>query len=161
MAIKGDIEAVERSKGRTEVMVDEGANSVVYTLDDGLIEFGTAVDDGNLQRAMDYLESLPLTPESETMWRTLGRLAVEQCELAIAVRAYAATGNMSKARFLQDVCALAREHGPSHYSLLRLHHSTDCSFHATTHRKPRQVCALVWPSSTSTTSRQRPSISPR
>ncbi len=47
---KGDIVDLERSNGKTEVIVTEGVNSVSYTLDEGLIEFGTAIDDGDYYR---------------------------------------------------------------------------------------------------------------
>jgi len=33
-----------------QVLVQEGVNTVTYTLDEGLIEFGTAVDDGDFSR---------------------------------------------------------------------------------------------------------------
>ena len=43
--LQGDIIDLERSEGKTEVVVNEGVSTVSYTLDEGLIEFGTAVDD--------------------------------------------------------------------------------------------------------------------
>lgn len=48
--IKGEIEDIERVGGKTEVVVDEGVNTVSYTLDEGLIEFGTALDDKDYDR---------------------------------------------------------------------------------------------------------------
>ncbi|XP_010369520.1 intraflagellar transport protein 172 homolog isoform X4 [Rhinopithecus roxellana] len=48
--IRGDIIGLERGGGKTEVMVMEGVTTVAYTLDEGLIEFGTAIDDGNYIR---------------------------------------------------------------------------------------------------------------
>lgn len=47
---QGDIVELERSEGKTEVLVSEGVTSVSYTLDEGLIEFGTAIDDGDHAR---------------------------------------------------------------------------------------------------------------
>ena len=47
---QGDIVELERSEGKTEVLVSEGVTTVSYTLDEGLIEFGTAVDDGDYAR---------------------------------------------------------------------------------------------------------------
>ena len=38
--IKGDIEDIERSHGRTEVIVDEGITAASYLLDEAPIEFG-------------------------------------------------------------------------------------------------------------------------
>ena len=46
----GDIEAIERGEGKTEVVVNEGISSISYTLDEGLIEFGTAIDDRDYTR---------------------------------------------------------------------------------------------------------------
>lgn len=48
--IKGEIEDIERVGGKTEVVVDEGVNTVSYTLDEGLIEFGTALEDKDFDR---------------------------------------------------------------------------------------------------------------
>lgn len=50
MLLQGDIFDLERSNGKTEVIVTEGVNTVSYTLDEGLIEFGTAIDDGDYYR---------------------------------------------------------------------------------------------------------------
>lgn len=47
---QGDIVDLERADGKTDVTVTEGVNTVSYTLDEGLIEFGTAVDDGDYDR---------------------------------------------------------------------------------------------------------------
>lgn len=47
---QGDVVGLERGGGKTEVMVTEGVTTVAYTLDEGLIEFGTAIDDGNYTR---------------------------------------------------------------------------------------------------------------
>ena len=41
---------MERNDGKTEVLVNEGVSTVSYTLDEGLIEFGTAIDDGDFER---------------------------------------------------------------------------------------------------------------
>ena len=105
--IKGDVVDIERDGGHTEVLVDEGVTRASYGLDEGLIEFGTAVDDGDFVRACNFLETLEATPESEAMWKTLGDLALENGELHIAERCYAALGNVSKAKFLRDVNDLA------------------------------------------------------
>jgi intraflagellar transport protein 172 len=42
--IKGDVEDIERAGGRTEVIVDEGINTVSYRLDETLIEFGSSIE---------------------------------------------------------------------------------------------------------------------
>uniref|UniRef100_A0A3P8XGI6 IF140/IFT172/WDR19 TPR domain-containing protein n=1 Tax=Esox lucius TaxID=8010 RepID=A0A3P8XGI6_ESOLU len=50
--LRGDVVDLERSNGKTEVIVTEGVNTVSYTLDEGLIEFGTAIDDEDYYRLL-------------------------------------------------------------------------------------------------------------
>uniref|UniRef100_A0A8C9HWM4 Intraflagellar transport protein 172 homolog n=1 Tax=Piliocolobus tephrosceles TaxID=591936 RepID=A0A8C9HWM4_9PRIM len=113
--IRGDVIGLERGGGKTEVMVMEGVTTVAYTLDEGLIEFGTAIDDGNYIRATDFLETLEMTPETEAMWKTLSKLALEARQLHIAERCFCALGQVAKARFLHETNEIAdrvsREYG--------------------------------------------------
>ena len=102
LAIKGDIVDVVREEGKTEVVVQEGQQQFSYELDEGLIEFGTAIDDGDFNRAITFLESLEMTSETEAMWRTLAKLSLENKQLQIAERCYAALGDVSKAKFLRE-----------------------------------------------------------
>ena len=106
LAIKGDIVDVIREEGKTEVIVQEGQHQFSYELDEGLIEFGTAIDDGDFNRAITFLESLDMTPETEAMWRTLAKLSLESKQLQIAERCYAALGNVSKAKFLRETLVI-------------------------------------------------------
>ncbi|XP_058470061.1 intraflagellar transport protein 172 homolog [Solea solea] len=105
--IKGDIVDLERVEGKTDVIVTEGVNAVTYTLDEGLIEFGTAVDDGDYDRATAFLETLEMSPETEAMWKTLSKLAVEARQLHIAERCFAALGDVSTASFLHQTNQIA------------------------------------------------------
>ncbi|KAG1963505.1 intraflagellar transport protein [Pimephales promelas] len=105
--LKGDIVDLERSNGKTEVIVTEGVNSVSYTLDEGLIEFGTAIDDGDYYRATAFLETLEMSAETEAMWKTLSKLSLEARQLHIAERCFAALGDVSKARFLNETNKIA------------------------------------------------------
>ncbi|MEQ2313666.1 hypothetical protein AMECASPLE_004402, partial [Ameca splendens] len=105
--IKGDIVDLERADGRTEVIVTEGVNTVTYTLDEGLIEFGTAIDDGDYDRATAFLETLEMSPETEAMWKTLSKLAAETRQLHIAERCFAALGDVSTVRFLHQTNQIA------------------------------------------------------
>jgi hypothetical protein len=41
--IKGDVEGIERTGGRTEVLVTEGLTTVSYALDEALVTFDTAL----------------------------------------------------------------------------------------------------------------------
>ena len=107
MAIKGDIVDIVREEGKTEVIVQEGQHQLSYDLDEGLIEFGTAIDDGDFNRAITYLESLEASPETEAMWRTLAKLSLENKQLHVAERSYAALGDVSKAKFLRETLNVA------------------------------------------------------
>ncbi|XP_074197923.1 intraflagellar transport protein 172 homolog isoform X2 [Camelus bactrianus] len=114
-SIRGDVVGLERGGGKTEVMVTEGVTTVAYTLDEGLIEFGTAIDDGNYTRATAFLETLEMTPETEAMWKTLSKLSLEARQLHIAERCFSALGHVAKARFLHETNEIAdqvsREYG--------------------------------------------------
>jgi intraflagellar transport protein 172 len=107
--IKGDVEDIERAPGRTEVIVDEGMNTVSYQLNEALIAFGSAVDDGDLHGACAMLERLELTAETESMWEQLSQLALQREDLSTAERCFGAVGNVSKARYLHKVNNLISE----------------------------------------------------
>eukprot|EP01138_Halocafeteria_seosinensis_P002138 gb/GECG01002188.1/.p1 GENE.gb/GECG01002188.1/~~gb/GECG01002188.1/.p1 ORF type:complete len:1780 (+),score=281.74 gb/GECG01002188.1/:1-5340(+) len=105
--IRGDVEDIERVEGRTEVVVDEGMNTASYVLDEGLISFGTAMEDNNLEGAMTILEGLEITPETEAMWRQLQTASMDAGELFIAQRCCAALGDMPRAKFLSKTAKIA------------------------------------------------------
>ena len=84
--VQGEVTSLERRGGRTDVMVKSGVDTVTYTLDEGLIEFGTAVDDRDYLRALSFLEGLEMSGESEAMWGTLGQLSLQDRKLKIAER---------------------------------------------------------------------------
>jgi intraflagellar transport protein 172 len=42
--IKGDVEQIERTNNKTEVIVNEVNSQVSYTLDEPMIEFGFAIE---------------------------------------------------------------------------------------------------------------------
>ncbi|XP_046877770.1 LOW QUALITY PROTEIN: intraflagellar transport protein 172 homolog [Hypomesus transpacificus] len=122
--IKGDIVDLERGQGKTEVIVAEGVTNVSYTLDEGLIEFGTAIDDGDYYRATAFLETLEMSSETEAMWRTLSKLSLEARQLHISERCFAALGDVSKARFLNETNKIADQvseeyggEGTGHYTV--------------------------------------------
>lgn len=107
--IKGDIVDLEKVDGKTNVVVQEGVQAINYTLDEGLIEFGTAIEDGDYVRAVSFLETLEMTPETEAMWKTLSKIAIENNQLFIAERCFAALGDVSRARYLHNVNDLIDE----------------------------------------------------
>lgn len=109
--IKGDVESINRNDQQTEVLVDDGNNTISYQLDQALIEFGAALEYKGLDAAVDILEPLDLTPETEANWKTLAKLAVEENNLYVAERCYAALGNMAKADYLRKLNKLIATEG--------------------------------------------------
>ena len=99
---------LERRNGRTEVLVRSGVDTVTYTLDEGLIEFGTAVDDRDYLRALGFLEGLEqASGESEAMWQTLAQLSLQDRKLKIAERSVCERGYLSvyvRERGFECVC---------------------------------------------------------
>ena len=75
--VKGDVESIQRTEGKTEVIVDTGASTFSYELQEILIEFGAALEYKGLDKAVSILEPLDMTPEIEANWKTLAKLAVE------------------------------------------------------------------------------------
>ena len=111
--IRGDVVDIVKDPGtgRTVVKIQDG-NAVTETaLDDQLIEFGTAVDDGDLVRALSYLERLDGSASggSKGLWATLARISLESNEIRIASRCYAALGDIAKVRYLMDTLRAAEE----------------------------------------------------
>jgi intraflagellar transport protein 172 len=101
--IKGEIQTIERIDGKTDVVVDEGVNTVTYTLDEGLIEFGAALENHDYDRGIRLLENLDMSPETITMWKTLSDLALKDRKLIIAERCAAAMGDISRTRYLHGL----------------------------------------------------------
>ena len=127
--IKGDVETIERSEGKTEVLVDDGANTVSYNLDEALIEFGAALEYNGLARAVQILEPLELTPETEANWKTVAKMAIEQQNLFVAERCYAALGNIAKADYLRKINKLVAQEGINNFRVQAKLAVLDKQFH--------------------------------
>jgi len=102
MPIKGDVMDVVREDGKTSVMVEEHGAKVAYMLDEGLIEFGTALHDNDFGRVVLFLENMGDSPQVETMWENVAKNAISERKLIIAARCYAAMGDIACARFLKE-----------------------------------------------------------
>lgn len=55
------------------------------------------------------MESVPISEETETMWKTLARFSLESQQYFIAERCYAALGDVAKARYLRETNKIASE----------------------------------------------------
>lgn len=83
--------------------MDEGINSVTYALDESLIDFGSAVEDRDFERAIAILDPLELTPETMAQWQQIADIALDEVEIGVARRCYSVVGNVAKARYLKKV----------------------------------------------------------
>lgn len=102
------------TQGKTEVTTREGAAEHRYALDEGLVEFGTAVNDCGFGRAVVYLESLDDRPAAKAMWHNLASVSLQQQNLWVAQRSYAALGNASKAFYLSETIRIGAEYAVVH-----------------------------------------------
>lgn len=127
--VKGDVESIQRADGKTNVVVDTGANSYSYELQEILIEFGAALEYKGLEKAVSILEPLDMTPEIEANWKTLAKLAVEQQNLYVAERCYAALGNFAKADYLRKINKLVATEGLENFRVQAKLAVLDKQFH--------------------------------
>lgn len=93
-----------------KVLVLEGHSQLSYELDEGLVEFGTAIHDNDFGRAVLYLESLRDRTVAEGMWQNLGSIALSQNNLQVAERCYAALGDVSRTHYLRETMRIAEEY---------------------------------------------------
>ena len=110
ISVRGDVYDVIREDGKTEVHSKEGATDHVYLLDEGLVEFGTALNDGDFGRAVTYLESLGDKPAAKAMWHNLANIALIQQNLRVAHRCFAALANASKTFYLYETIKIGERY---------------------------------------------------
>lgn len=101
---------LQSSLHNIQVLVLEGHSQLSYELDEGLVEFGTAVHDNDFGRAVLYLESLQDRSVAEGMWQNLGAIALAQNNLLVAERCYAALGDVSRTYFLRETVRIAKDY---------------------------------------------------
>ncbi|TPX43982.1 hypothetical protein SeMB42_g04483 [Synchytrium endobioticum] len=108
--VKGDVDRLERIDGKTQVIVDEGINTVAYTLDDALIEFGSALGSHDYEKSVALLETLGMSPETEALWNSLGQNALRDRNLTVAERCFSAMGDVARARYIHILDELAEKY---------------------------------------------------
>ncbi|KAH8365613.1 hypothetical protein KR093_002735 [Drosophila rubida] len=101
--MRGEAIEVLRENGHTVVRSQDGPSEHSYQLDEGLVEFGTAVNDNDFGRAVHFLESLGDKPAAKAMWHNLAIISLEEGNLRVAQRCYAALANVSKAYYLAEM----------------------------------------------------------
>ncbi|CAH1397619.1 unnamed protein product [Nezara viridula] len=108
--LKGEIIDIVRENKKTEIIAQEGTHQTGYELDEGLVEFGTAVHDCDFGRAILFLESFSKeSPETEAMWLNLAEITLQMNNLRVALRCYAALGDIPKTHFLSETLKIAED----------------------------------------------------
>ncbi|KAL3276031.1 hypothetical protein HHI36_020760 [Cryptolaemus montrouzieri] len=110
ISVKGDVTDVIRSNGKTEAICVDGNNTITIELDEGLVEFGTALNDSDYGRAVLFLESMGSSPEAQAMWHNLLHIALKQQNLMLAERCHAALGNVASAHFLRETSNVGQKY---------------------------------------------------
>lgn len=60
------------------MIVNDSNNAAAYSLDENLIEFGFAVESGDLEKAASILDPLEMNADTESNWKTLANLSLIQ-----------------------------------------------------------------------------------
>jgi intraflagellar transport protein 172 len=68
-----------------------------------------------LDAAVEILEPLAITAETEANWKTLAKIALESQNLYVAERCYAALGNMTRADYLRKLNKIIATEGPDNF----------------------------------------------
>ncbi|OXU27721.1 hypothetical protein TSAR_004638 [Trichomalopsis sarcophagae] len=108
--IKGETMDIVREGGRTSVLVDDNGVEVAYLLDEGLIEFGTALHDNDFGRVVLFLEELGDRPQTEAMWENVANNAMNERALTVAARCYAALGDAACVRLLKEIVEIGERY---------------------------------------------------
>jgi intraflagellar transport protein 172 len=107
--IKGNVLDVRRASGKTNVIIQEGNIESEFPLDDNLISFGFALESRELGKCVEILEKQP-SQDQEGNWQTLANLAMEENNLPVAERCYAAIGDVPKAKFIRKINKMISEY---------------------------------------------------
>lgn len=88
----------------------EGLTDHSYLLDEGLVEFGTALNDHDFGRAMVFLENLEDKTTATGMWHRLAQTSLECHKFRAAQRCYAALENASMVYYLQEIIEISENY---------------------------------------------------
>ena len=130
--IKGSIEEVQKSKGKYEVYINEASDNFNFSttnfsnngsvnanndsvkkifLDENLINLSLAIEDRELSKAVLILESLPQNNETSIYWKSLGKIAIEERNLPVAMRCFASLGKYSKLSYIKRIIKEKEKNG--------------------------------------------------
>jgi intraflagellar transport protein 172 len=112
--INGTIDSIAKKKGKIEIYINDennnddtssvnGGNNYKIFLDENLVNLSIALDDKELTKALMILENLPKNNENKYYWKILSEISLEEKNLMIAQRCFAALGDFSKMKYLKNL----------------------------------------------------------
>ena len=109
--IKGNVELIERRKGKIEVFINEGPtdgkdNITSIFLNENLVNLTHALDERDLTKAVSILDNLPQSKENILYWKKLSEISLEERNLGIALRCFASLGDYSKISYIKKLLKL-------------------------------------------------------
>ena len=118
--INGIIDSIAKNKGKIEIYINDdpnnddnssinGGNNYKIYLDESLVNLSIALDDKELTKALMILENLPKNNEYKYYWKILSEISLEEKNLMIAQRCFAALGNFSKMKYLKNLYKLKKQ----------------------------------------------------
>lgn len=107
--IQGNVIDVIRNKEKTQAIAMDGNNTLIFDLDDGLVEFGTAMHENDYARATMFLETVEDNNQTKSLWHNLANIASEKHNFLILARCYAAMENVARARYFQLLHDLSKQ----------------------------------------------------
>lgn len=112
--VQGNVIDVIRNKEKTQAIAMDGNNTLIFDLDDGLVEFGTAMHENDYGRAIIFLETVNDGNQTKSMWYNLSNIALEKQNLLIAARCSAAMENVARANYFQKLQILAKDYSKTY-----------------------------------------------
>ena len=106
--IKGNVELIERRKGKIEVFINEGPtdgkdNITSIFLNENLVNLTHALDERDLTKAVSILDNLPQSKDNILYWKKLSEISLEERNLGIALRCFASLGDYSKISYIKKI----------------------------------------------------------
>ena len=114
--INGNIDSITKNKGKIEINIndnnnsndDGGVNYKIY-LDENLVNLSIALDDKELSKALMILENLPKNNENKYYWKILSEISLDEKNLIIAQRCFAALDDYSKLKYVKNLLKLEEQ----------------------------------------------------
>ena len=102
-----EVTGIEREGGLTRITFGSTGSKNDIILDEGFLEFDTALNDGDLERALSFLETTSAKSngkisESDAMWRRLASAALSKKNLTIAQRSFAALNDLTRVAYVDE-----------------------------------------------------------